>query len=94
MASEGNDATPTNTREVRQLGINQPDIWPVLNPVYVRVDYRVLRVFLKQGGFRSNGSMRSFVKLREDFRTLSCALSRWMILCLSNPSREASADSA
>ena len=51
MASEGDDAIPTNTREVKQLGISQPDIWPVLNPVCARVNYRVLRVFLKQGGF-------------------------------------------
>jgi hypothetical protein len=38
VASEGDDAIPINTREVRQLGISQPDIWPVLNPVCVRVD--------------------------------------------------------
>jgi hypothetical protein len=52
VACEGDDAIPTNTREVRQLGITQPDIWPVSNPVCVRVDYRVLLVFLEQCGFQ------------------------------------------
>jgi hypothetical protein len=33
VASEGDDAIPANTREVRQLGLSQPDIWPVLTGV-------------------------------------------------------------
>ena len=41
----------TNTRDVRQIGISPPDIWPVLNPECVRVDYGVLRVFREQRGF-------------------------------------------
>ena len=87
MTSEGDDAIPTNTREVRQLGISQPDIWPAPNPVCVRIDYRVLRLFFKEGAaFRSNGFLRSFVKLREYFRSVSCALSHPIILCLPNPS--------
>ena len=93
MASEGDDAIPTNTREVKQLEISQPDIWPVLNPVCARVNYRVLRVFLKQGGFHVKRIHAILCETSRRFRTLSCALSRWMILCLSNPSRGASADS-
>jgi hypothetical protein len=48
---KGDAATSTNTREVTQLGISQPDIWPVFNPVCMRVDYRVWHVFLEQSDF-------------------------------------------
>jgi hypothetical protein len=34
-----------------QHGISQSDIWPVHNSMCVRLDYRILRVFCKQGGF-------------------------------------------
>jgi hypothetical protein len=46
---QGEGATSTNTREVTQLGNSQPDLWPVFNPVWMRVDYRVLHVFFEQG---------------------------------------------
>ena len=85
MASEGDDAIPTNTREVRQLGISQPDIWPVLNAACVRVDYRVLRVFLKQGGFQVERIHAILCETSRRFSDTQLHTIPWVILYLSNP---------